>query len=210
LGSHEKIAHAGFHHIQAIQNLRAVLGVRDVCFRLAKQRAAIFSPFWPSHDISSPGNCDSSVELADRYDIFSVFWRGEMCANKYFSDRFVRRRSFRSSTPRCAVTHHFAVPKVRSKCACKASQMALGSLRASGFSSPLRIRTSTSVSRNSTLIHRSPFRRRSRWARIRRAAAERAIGGVVAPALISACSDMYTHPVPSLLCAVNLSDSLWG
>src|SRR5262249_44517199 len=46
LGSHKKIAHAGFHHIQAVQNLRAVLGVRDVCFRLAKQRAAIFSPFW--------------------------------------------------------------------------------------------------------------------------------------------------------------------
>src|SRR5262245_11655975 len=68
LGSHEKIAHAGFHHIQAVQYLRAVLGVRDVCFRLAKQRAAIFSPFWPSHGYSSPEKSDSSIALADGYD----------------------------------------------------------------------------------------------------------------------------------------------
>src|SRR5262249_14594977 len=65
------------HHIQAVQNLRAVLSVCDVCFRLAKQRAAIFSPFWPSHGYSTPEKNDSSVELADRYDIFRIFWRAK-------------------------------------------------------------------------------------------------------------------------------------
>src|SRR5262249_51202585 len=56
----------------------------------------------------------------------------------------------------------------------------------------------------------SPFRRRSRWARIRRAAAEEANGGVVGLLAISACSDMYTHPVSSLPCALNLPDSPWA
>src|SRR5215813_10520946 len=37
---------------------------------------------------------------------------------------------------------------------------------------------------------------------MRRAAAEQAIGGVVGPLPISACCDMYTYPVSSLLCAV--------
>src|SRR5262249_60930946 len=41
LGSHKKIAHAGFHHIQAVQNLRAVPGVREVamlCTRISAER----------------------------------------------------------------------------------------------------------------------------------------------------------------------------
>ena len=32
-----------------------------------------------------------------------------MVANKYFSDRFARRRRFLINTPRCAVTRHFGV-----------------------------------------------------------------------------------------------------
>ena len=43
---------------------------------------------------------------------------------------------------------------------------------------------------------------------MRSAAAERAIGGVVGAPLISASSDVHTLPIPSLLRADNLPDSL--
>jgi len=44
---------------------------------------------------------------------------------------------------------------------------------------------------------------------MRLAAAEQSIGGVAGALLISACSDMHTLPVPSVLCAANLSDFHW-
>ena len=44
---------------------------------------------------------------------------------------------------------------------------------------------------------------------MRLAAAEQSIGGVAGALLISACSDMHTLPVPSVLCAANLPDSHW-
>src|SRR5262249_41645862 len=89
----------------------------------------------------------------------------------------------------------------------KAWRTAFKSLRASGFSSTLRIRTSTSVSRNSMVKQRRPALRLFRWARMRRVAAEEAIGGVVGPPLISACSGMLslrysarsTYLIPQLM-----------
>ena len=44
---------------------------------------------------------------------------------------------------------------------------------------------------------------------MRLAAAEQSIGGVAGALLISACSDMHTLPVPSVLCAANLPDLHW-
>jgi hypothetical protein len=41
--------HALFQHDQAVKEFAAI---DDLQFRFAQQRAAIFGPFWPSHDIS--------------------------------------------------------------------------------------------------------------------------------------------------------------
>ena len=74
-------------------------------------------------------------------------------------------------------------------------------------SNPFWISTSTSVSRNWTVRHRSPRRRRSRHARMRSAAAERASGGGVGP---PASCESYIRRACSLLRAANLPDSRWA
>jgi hypothetical protein len=120
-----------------------------------------------------------------------VFFSFASCLTAVFyyipavSDGSTPRRSFRSSTPRCPVTHHVHAPSVASRCRYKAARTALASCRAPASSSFLRISSSISVARIWTTIQRSPARRRRRYACMR-AAAER-VGG---PVLRSASRDM--------------------
>ena len=66
-------------HIKRVKDFARITQFSGFRLSLAKQRAAIFGALRSSHDISDRKNNNSSVELADRYDIFGLFWRrGEM------------------------------------------------------------------------------------------------------------------------------------
>ena len=83
-----------------------------------------------------------------------------------------------------------------SKCACSASRIACGSLRASAFSKPFRMSVSISVSRNSTVKLRRPLRRRRRYRRMRSAASEgeRGRGATASGVPLGSRFDIFQFP----------------